>query len=160
LQNKEEQLEMSNDWNWMSNIDRGVAQGGMFDGSNAFSLMSPDSPNFLGMGTAGQTAAGGDANWFTKGMDWWKGNGEGITSGLGALGDLFSLYAGWKGMGLAEDKFDFFRKDTNRKFDASRKDYENQLRDNWAARDAYAKASNGSFNQSESDYVGQRAIAG
>jgi hypothetical protein len=117
-----------------------------------------------------------DGGWFSQGLDWFKGTGlgekfgsgldwlgenkEGVSTGLGALGTLFSMYAGWKSMGLAEDKLDAWKKDAKFKRDATRQDYTNQLENRWMATNAQAEYEgvNWAGSGGKDKYVQQRAL--
>lgn len=136
-------------------------------------------PGIMAPGQSGFVQPGGipqDGGWFSQGLDWFKGTGlgekfgsgldwlgenkEGVSTGLGALGTLFSMYAGWKSMGLAEDKLDAWKKDAKFKRDATRQDYTNQLENRWMATNAQAEYEgvNWAGSGGKDKYVQQRAL--
>lgn len=90
---------------------------------------------------------------------WWNQNGSMITGGLSALSGLTSLYGQLKTIGLAEDAFDFEVDKFNTNYAAKRKDYENQLRDQWFARNEAMKARGRTDMPSEQSFLDQRNIA-
>lgn len=63
-----------------------------------------------------------------------------VSEGLGALGSLANLYAGFKALRLQEKQFDFAKDAWNKNYNNQVKDYENTLRDRWLARDAGSRA--------------------
>lgn len=140
-------------------------------GMSTQGMMSPGSGNFIQPGGIPQ-----DGGWFSQGMDWFKGtdlgeslgngmdwlgeNKEGVSTGLGALGTLFSMYAGWKSMGMAEEKLDAWKEDAKFRRDSTRQDYANQLENRWQATNAQAKAEgiNWAGSGGKDNYVEQRAL--
>jgi hypothetical protein len=80
-----------------------------------------------------------------------------VSQGLGAFSSLAQIYAGFKAMKLAKDQFKFQKEAWNKNYQAGVKDYENTLKDKWAARSASAAARGTDF-QSMSSYVDPRKI--
>jgi hypothetical protein len=115
-------------------------------------MMDPGSPNFAGTGTGAATdltTSFGDMSAYGK---------MGVVSqGLGAFSSLAQIYAGFKAMKLAKDQFKFQKEAWNKNYQAGVKDYENTLKDKWAARSASAAARGTDF-QSMSSYVDPRKI--
>jgi hypothetical protein len=82
-----------------------------------------------------------------------------VTQGLGAFSNLASLYAGFKALSLQKKQFRFARDAWNKNYANQVKDYENTLKDRWAARNASAGARGGNY-QSMAQWVGSRALTG
>jgi hypothetical protein len=82
-----------------------------------------------------------------------------VSQGLGAFSNLASLYAGFKALSLQKKQFQFAKDAWNKNYGNQVKDYENTLRDQWAARRASAGARGGSY-QSLGGYLGDRALTG
>jgi len=149
------------------------------DSSNIFTGLNTQSPDFFSMPGAVGAGSNIPANggWMdslknskfgqnvSSAWDWAGDNKEEI-QGVGAgLMTLFKMYSGWKSMGMAQDQFDFYKKKENRAFGAGQKDYENQLRDRWSARniveqDKNAQGRGTGWDVSEDTYVKNRAIPG
>lgn len=85
---------------------------------------------------------------------------EGFQSGLGAFSTLADMYTGFKSLGLAKDQLSFQKKAWNKNYQAQVKDYENNLKDRWAARNASAEARGGSTMPGMNEWVSDRAIGG
>lgn len=115
-------------------------------------IMNPSSDSFV-TPFSGDGGAGG--GW--TGMDFGQKMGA-VTQGLGAFSSLANIYAGFKAMKLEKDKFKFSKDAWNKNYNAQVKDYENTLKDRWAARRS-ANAARGQDFQSMSTYVGERALA-
>ncbi len=81
-----------------------------------------------------------------------------VGQGLGAFSSLANIYAGFKAMKLQKQQFQFQKDAFNKNYNAQVKDYENTLKQRWAARSNSAAARGGSF-ESMSSYVGSRALA-
>lgn len=108
-------------------------------------------------------------NWGQRLMEGWSDSsfGSGVNSlveagggwgnVMGGLNALFSMYSGWKSMGLAEDQLDLQKTMFNKNYAAQRKDYENSLRDRWAARNASAQL-NGRTFEGEQQFLDKRNI--
>lgn len=84
---------------------------------------------------------------------------EKFGKGLGAFSSLAEIYGGFKSLGLASDQFKFQKEAFNKNFGAQVKDYENTLKDRWAARNASASSRGTSF-QGMDQWVASRAIDG
>jgi hypothetical protein len=69
----------------------------------------------------------------------------GFQSGLSTFGQLANMYTGFKALGLAKDELNFRKKSFNKNFNAAAKDYENTLKDRWAANANSATARGQSF---------------
>lgn len=82
-----------------------------------------------------------------------------VSQGLGAFSNLASLYAGFKALSLQKKQFQFAKDAWNKNYANQVKDYENTLRDQWAARRASAGARGGGY-QSLGSYLGDRALTG
>ena len=82
-----------------------------------------------------------------------------VSQGLGAFSNLASLYAGFKALSLQKKQFQFAKDAWNKNYANQVKDYENTLRDQWAARRASAGARGGGY-QSLGGYLGDRALTG
>ena len=82
-----------------------------------------------------------------------------ISQGLGAFSNLASLYAGFKALSLQKKQFQFAKDAWNKNYANQVKDYENTLRDQWAARRASAGARGGGY-PSLGSYLGDRALTG
>lgn len=82
-----------------------------------------------------------------------------VSQGLGAFSNLASLYSGFKALSLQKKQFKFAKDAWNKNYANQVKDYENTLRDRWAARRASAGARGGSY-QSLGSYLGDRALTG
>lgn len=82
-----------------------------------------------------------------------------VSQGLGAFSNLASLYAGFKALSLQKKQFQFAKDAWNKNYANQVKDYENTLRDRWAARRASAGARGGSY-QSLGGYLNDRALTG
>lgn len=82
-----------------------------------------------------------------------------VSQGLGAFGSLASLYSGFKALKLQEDQFDFTKQAWNKNYNNQVKDYENTLKDRWAARNASAAAGGQSY-ESMGSWVGSRSLTG
>jgi hypothetical protein len=113
--------------------------------------------NATAFGSANTTGLNTQQNFLGKANDFVNTNLGGWGNALGGLNALFSMYTGWKSMGLAEDQLDFQKNMFNKNYAAQRQDYENQLRDRWAARNASAELNGRSF-QSEQAFLNQRNI--
>lgn len=81
------------------------------------------------------------------------------SQGLGALSNLASLYSGFKALSLQKKQFEFAKDAWNKNYSNQVKDYENTLKDRWAARNASAGARGGSY-ESMGSWVGSRALTG
>lgn len=152
----------SNSYTGIGNSSIGIDGGNMTQGFTGFMPGSQGIPQ--------------DGGWFSQGMDWFKGTGlgekfgsgmdwlgenkEGVSTGLGALGTLFSMYAGWKSMGMAEEKLDAWKEDAKFRRDSTRQDYANQLENRWQSTNAQAKAEgiNWAGSGGKDNYVEQRAL--
>ena len=81
---------------------------------------------------------------------------------IGAAADGFSslaqIYAGFKAMELNKKQFKFQKDAYRQDYNANVKDYDNQLKDRWAARAASNAARGRSFESMDS-YVGDRKLA-
>jgi len=124
--------------------------GGAYQGAGALDL----APEGFGWGS------GKSPNQDSKGLFSQMGNlfgSEKFATGAGAFSTLASMYAGFKGLGLAKDTLNFQKGAFNKNFNASAKDYENTLKDRWTARNASAGARGQSF-QGMDQWVGDRAI--
>ena len=119
--------------------------------------LSGDDPNF-GYGTGYGT--GNDA-WATLPYNQLGGLGKMSfwANGIGAFAGLANIYAGFKALKLQQQAFDFQRKSWKMNYANQVKDYENQLRDRWAARNAAAAARGRNF-QSLGDWLNQRSLTG
>jgi len=82
-----------------------------------------------------------------------------VSQGLGAFSSLANLYAGFKALNLQEKQFKFARDAWNKNYANQVKDYENTLKDRWAARDASARSRGGTYS-SMASWVGERALTG
>lgn len=82
-----------------------------------------------------------------------------VSQGLGAFSNLASLYSGFKALSLQKKQFKFARDAWNKNYGNQVKDYENTLRDRWAARRASAGARGAGF-ESMGSWVGSRALTG
>ena len=118
-------------------------------------IMDPGSPNFAGNGTS----LGGMENPLTTSFADMGAYGkmQTVSQGLGAFSSLAQIYAGFKAMKLAKDQFKFQKEAWNKNYQAGVKDYENTLKDRWAARSA-SSAARGTGFESMSNYVQPRAL--
>jgi hypothetical protein len=91
--------------------------------------------------------------------NFWNNNGQGIMQGLGAVTGLANLYAGFRALGMQEDQFDFQKEAWNKNYNNQVKDYENRLRDRWAAV-RNAREARGKSYQSLDAYLGERSLTG
>ena len=82
-----------------------------------------------------------------------------VSQGLGAFSNLASLYAGFKALSLQKKQFEFAKDSWNKNYANQVKDYENTLKDRWAARNAWAQ-NNGRTYESMASWVGSRALTG
>ena len=82
---------------------------------------------------------------------------EAINSGLGTFSTLANIYGGFKSLGLSKDSLRFQKDSFNKNFNAQAQDYNNTLRDRWAARSAGAAARGRTF-ASEADFLAGRQI--
>lgn len=82
-----------------------------------------------------------------------------VGQGVNAFSSLANLYAGFKALRLQEKQFDFARDAWNKNYNNQVKDYENTLKDRWAARNASASARGGSYD-SMASWVGNRSLTG
>lgn len=82
-----------------------------------------------------------------------------VSQGLGAFSNLAGLYAGFKALSLQKKQFEFAKDAWNKNYANQVKDYENTLKDRWAARNASAAARGGSY-ESMGSWVGSRALTG
>lgn len=91
----------------------------------------------------------------------WQGIGgmQGLNTGISAFSNLANIYAGFKSLGLAEDQLDFAKSSFNRNFEAQAKAYNNELRDQWAARNASAKVRGDNF-QGMDAWLSDRKVGG
>ena len=133
------------DWN-LSNI--GPASQPTFDSSTLFN----NAP------TAGGPAGGG--GFMNSLSNAWNNNPMGVIGqGVSAFNTLAQIYSSFKALDLAEDQFSFQKKAWNKNYNNQVKDYENQLKSRWAARDSAAKARGQEF-ESMSSWVGDRRLTG
>ena len=124
---------------------------------NSFSMMDPKSPGFMDNFTS-DFAASADAPGIGSKIGEFLG-GEGFQSGISAFSTLAGLFAGFKGLGLAKDQLSFQKKAWNKNYDAQVKDYENTLKDRWAARNAgWSNQQTGSNLGGMDKWVGSRSI--
>lgn len=90
----------------------------------------------------------------------WQNNPMGVIGqGVSAFGTLASIYSGFKALDLAEDQFSFTKNAWNKNYNNQVKDYENTLKDRWAARQSAAAARGREF-ESMSSWVGDRRLTG
>lgn len=82
-----------------------------------------------------------------------------VSQGLGAFSSLANIYAGFKALKMQEKQFDFAKESWNKNYNNQVKDYENTLKDRWAARNASAGARGGSY-ETMGNWVGSRALTG
>jgi hypothetical protein len=101
-------------------------------------------------------AGGGQTGWSALTMPQQMGV---ITQGLGAFGNLASLYSGFKALSLQKKQFKFAKDAWNKNYANQVKDYENSLKDRWTARNAGANARGRGF-ESMGSWVGSRALTG
>lgn len=113
-------------------------------------------PYMAGQGGYGSQQAAGPTGWGQLGVAEKFGV---VNQGLGAFSNLASLYAGFKALSLQKKQFQFAKDAWNKNYGNQVKDYENTLRDQWAARRASAGARGGSY-QSLGGYLGDRALTG
>lgn len=154
---------------FMSNY--GVGQGNILPGGMPW---LQDSPNFslsggLNIGSPGTTGQGGSIwdkmKMWSQGSDGPGGTSklgeifgsEGFQNGMSGFSALADMYTGFKALGLAKDQLQFQKKTWNKNYDAQRKDYENNLKDRWAARNASA-ATRGQTFEGMNSWVDKRNI--
>jgi len=132
-------------------------------------IAGPGSQNYLGGGEnnsilgqdfSGTATGTGDNLWA---QDWNQLGSVGklgvVSQGLGAFSNLANIYAGFKAMSLQKKQFQFAKDAWNKNYNNQVKDYENTLKDRWAARNASAGARGGSY-ESMGSWVGSRAMTG
>lgn len=83
---------------------------------------------------------------------------EQFGQGVSAFSTLANIYGGFKSLGLAKDQFRFNKKAFNLNFNAQAQDYENTLKDRWAARNASAEARGQSYT-GMNEWLSGRTIA-
>lgn len=148
-----------------SNSQQNFFSGQQDTGIPGFGTSTFGNTSYSGM-PGGVTAGGGLGGLFAGAKAWTENAGtkiggilgsEGFNTGVSAFGDLMSIYTGFKSLGLAKDQFKFQKKAWNKNYDAQAKDYENNLKDRWAARNASAAARGQSYEGMDS-WVNSRKI--
>jgi hypothetical protein len=108
-------------------------------------------PNMPNVGGAQQQQQGGGL-WGTLGS-------EGFQTGVSNFANLANIYMGFKSLGLAKDQLDFTKGAFNKNFEAQATSYNNQLKDQWAARNASANV-RGENYQGMDSWLKDRKISG
>jgi len=106
-------------------------------------------------------AGGGPIQPKTQVVPWWKdqqtlGN---ISTGVEAATGIAEIWQGFKQAKLQKKQFNFTKEAWNKNYANQVKDYENALKDKWAARDASARLNHREF-QSLNTYLGDRSLTG
>ena len=85
---------------------------------------------------------------------------EGFANGAGAFNTFAQMYTGFKGLQMAKKQLKFQKKAFNMNFDASAKDYDNQLKNDWMARDSadQARGGDGNYMGGMDKWVADRSI--
>lgn len=134
-------------------FDNGLGFSNLLNQNNAAALPGMDFGTMSQYGIGGPNGGGGP-----QGTDY-AGTFGAISDGLGAFTSLANIYAGFKALKLQKDQFNFSKEAWNKNYNNQVQDYENNLKDRWAARNASAQVNGRSF-QSMDAYLGERALTG